>query len=72
MGDLVPLASQIRVPWIMGYDLNPLLTMEEKKDHLSRAALNKTIMVFEHDPLIEAATIEFVDGKFKLLEQITL
>ncbi len=72
MGDLVPLASQIRVPWIMGYDLNPLLTMEEKKDHLSRAALNNTIMVFEHDPLIEAATIEFVDGKFRLLKQITL
>jgi glyoxylase-like metal-dependent hydrolase (beta-lactamase superfamily II) len=61
-GDLLPLASQIRVPWIMGYDLNPLLTLQGKKEFLSRAVEDQYTLVFEHDIDIEACEVEF-DGK---------
>jgi glyoxylase-like metal-dependent hydrolase (beta-lactamase superfamily II) len=65
VGDLVPFLSQVHVPWIMGFDLNPLLTVTEKKQFLSRAAEEGYILVFEHDCRNEAATVTFDDGKFK-------
>ena len=70
--DLIPFASQVRAPWIMGFDLNPLLTLSEKKQFLSRAVEDAYVLVFEHDPLIEAATVAFVDGKFQLRNTFSL
>jgi len=64
-GDLVPFLSQVHIPWIMGFDLNPLLTITEKKQFLTRAAEDNYILVFEHDLINEAATVKFEDGKFK-------
>lgn len=71
-GDLLPFLSQVHVPWIMGYDLNPLLTVTEKKQFLARAVEEKYILVFEHDVANEAATVIFEDGKFKPGEVFTL
>jgi len=71
-GDLIPFASQVHVPWIMGFDLNPLLTLNEKKQFLSRAAEDNYVLVFEHDPVVEAGTVTFADGKFQLAESFTL
>jgi glyoxylase-like metal-dependent hydrolase (beta-lactamase superfamily II) len=71
-GDLIPFASQVHVPWIMGFDLNPLLTLNEKKEFLSRAAEEGYVLVFEHDPVIEAGTVSFENGKFKLAESFNL
>jgi len=65
VADLLPFLSQLHVPWIMGFDLNPLLTVTEKKLFLTRAVEDRYILVFEHDPDNEAATVEFEDGKFK-------
>jgi glyoxylase-like metal-dependent hydrolase (beta-lactamase superfamily II) len=65
VGDLIPFLSQVHVPWIMGFDLNPLLTVTEKKQFLTRAAEDNYILVFEHDHLNEAATVMFADGKFR-------
>jgi glyoxylase-like metal-dependent hydrolase (beta-lactamase superfamily II) len=70
--DLIPLASQVRAPWIMGFDLNPLLTLNEKREFLSRACEDHYILFFEHDPRIEAATVKFEDGKFQIAETFTL
>lgn len=65
VGDLVPFLSQLHVPWIMGFDLNPLLTVTEKKQFLTRAAEDGYILVFEHDTRHEAATVRFADGRFQ-------
>ncbi len=65
VGDLLPFLSQVHVPWIMGFDLNPLLTVTEKKQFLTRAVEDQLILVFEHDHVNEAATIKFEDGKFQ-------
>ena len=64
-GDLLPFQSQVHVPWIMGFDLNPLLTVTEKKQFLTRAVEDDYILIFEHDTLNEAATVVFEEGKFK-------
>jgi glyoxylase-like metal-dependent hydrolase (beta-lactamase superfamily II) len=48
--DLIPTASHIPLPYIMGYDLNPLKTLEEKKAVLPRAVEEGWTLVFEHDP----------------------
>ena len=48
--DLVPTAAHVPYPWIMGYDLYPLLTLEHKQLWLPRAAREGWLCVFEHDP----------------------
>ena len=70
--DLIPLASQVRVPWIMGYDLNPLLTVDEKRRFLSRAVEEDYLLVFEHDADVECCRVVFDEGKFKAVGPYTL
>ena len=48
--DLVPTAAHVALPWIMGYDLYPLTTLENKKLWLPRAIEGNWLCVFEHDP----------------------
>lgn len=55
--DLVPLASHIVLPYIMGYDLNPLQTLKEKQNILPQAVEENWHLFFEHDPKIAAGTI---------------
>ncbi len=71
-GDLLPFASQLHVPWIMGFDLNPLLTLNEKKQFLSRACEEQYTLVFEHDPFVEACTVKFEKNRFMIDEAFTL
>jgi glyoxylase-like metal-dependent hydrolase (beta-lactamase superfamily II) len=55
--DLIPMSAHIPAPWVMSYDLQPLVTLREKHAVLERAAEHGDILVFEHDPLVEAATV---------------
>ena len=50
LGDLAPTAAHLPLPWIMGYDLEPLTTLETKRDVLGRAAAEGWLLLFEHDP----------------------
>jgi glyoxylase-like metal-dependent hydrolase (beta-lactamase superfamily II) len=56
-GDLIPMSAHIPIPFIMGYDLRPLVTLEEKKTILGPAYEEKWTLVFEHDPNISAGRI---------------
>ncbi len=47
--DLVPTVAHLPYPWVMGYDLFPLTTMENKQLWLPRAAQEDWLCVFEHD-----------------------
>jgi len=49
VADLVPTAAHLPLSWIMGYDLEPLVTLENKRRLLHRAAGEGWILVFEHD-----------------------
>jgi glyoxylase-like metal-dependent hydrolase (beta-lactamase superfamily II) len=50
VGDLVPTAAHLPLPWIMGYDLEPLVTLETKRRFLRRAEAEDWILVLEHEP----------------------
>jgi glyoxylase-like metal-dependent hydrolase (beta-lactamase superfamily II) len=50
LADLVPTAAHLPLPWIMGYDLEPLVTLETKRALLERARREDWLLVFEHDP----------------------
>ncbi len=67
-GDLVPLASHINLPFIMGYDLQPLVTLEEKKKILPLVVDENWMLFFEHDPEITAATISRTEKGFGIKE----
>src|SRR5690554_438468 len=50
VADLIPTASHLRDPYVMGYDLQPLKTVEEKREILYHARRDDWILIFEHDP----------------------
>ncbi len=49
LADLVPTAAHLPLPWIMGYDLEPLVTLETKRRVLGQAEANGWVLLFEHD-----------------------
>jgi glyoxylase-like metal-dependent hydrolase (beta-lactamase superfamily II) len=52
LADLIPTTAHLPLPWIMGYDVEPLVTLESKKAALGRAVEERTLLLFEHDPNI--------------------
>jgi glyoxylase-like metal-dependent hydrolase (beta-lactamase superfamily II) len=50
VGDLFPTASHLPLAWIMGYDLEPLRTLESKRTLLADAIEGRWRIIFEHDP----------------------
>jgi len=49
IADLVPTAAHLPLPWIMGYDVEPLVTLETKRRILKRAVDEHWLVIFEHD-----------------------
>jgi glyoxylase-like metal-dependent hydrolase (beta-lactamase superfamily II) len=49
LADLVPTHHHLPLPWIMGYDVEPLVTLESKRRLLARAEAEGWLLVFEHD-----------------------
>lgn len=56
-GDLIPTATHLNLAWVMGYDLNPLLLIEEKRALLERARRGGWHLFFEHDPETAATVL---------------
>jgi glyoxylase-like metal-dependent hydrolase (beta-lactamase superfamily II) len=56
--DLLPFVSQIRIPYVMGYDLQPLITVQEKKKYFQLAADENWQFYFGHDPDFALATVK--------------
>ena len=61
MADLLPSAGHIPLPYVMGYDMRPLITMTEKEAVLRRAAEENWVLLLEHDPLNEACTVQLTE-----------
>jgi glyoxylase-like metal-dependent hydrolase (beta-lactamase superfamily II) len=74
--DLMPFVSHIPLPYIMGYDLQPLVTLEEKKKYLKIALDENWKLFFGHDPEIAFATVKkfgegyTVDKKLRSFDEI--
>ncbi len=50
VADLIPTVAHLPLPWIMGYDVEPLRTLESKRALLEDASANHWRVIFEHDP----------------------
>jgi len=69
LADLIPTTSHLRDPYVMGYDLQPLVTVQEKREVLYHAAREDWILVFEHDPKTAMGRVEFDSpGRPRLIE----
>ena len=62
LADVCPTASHLPLPWIMGYDVEPLVTLESKRFLLKRAEAENWLAVFEHDAVHAWGRVRF-DGK---------
>lgn len=56
--DLLPSVGHIPLPYVMGYDVRPLLTLKEKEAFLNEAVDKGYILFFEHDPINECCTLK--------------
>jgi len=63
--DLVPMRAHIRPPWIMGYDLFPLETLEAKKRLLPKAVEENWLCLFYHDPDAPLCRLVIEDNRIK-------
>ncbi len=70
--DLLPSAAHISMPWVMAYDMRPLDTLNEKRRLLKEAVANNWVLFFEHDPKIEACTLQETEGRVRMKESFTL
>ena len=69
--DLFPFATHIPIPYVMGYDLQPLVTIEEKKKTLAAAMDGSWTLIFEHDPVNIGAKISKNKKGYMVKEIIT-
>jgi glyoxylase-like metal-dependent hydrolase (beta-lactamase superfamily II) len=66
MADLIPTAGHLPLPYVMGYDTRPLLTMPEKSKFLNAAAENNYYLFMEHDAHNEIITVEQTEKGVRL------
>ena len=68
MADLLPTIGHIPVPYVMGYDTRPLLTIKEKEAFLSEAADHDYFLFLEHDAYSEICTVQHTNKGVRLKE----
>jgi glyoxylase-like metal-dependent hydrolase (beta-lactamase superfamily II) len=71
VADLFPTTAHLPLPWIMGYDLEPLRTLESKRALLGEAVRGAWRLIFEHDPRVVMG-VPVQEGKAVVLRDITL
>ena len=71
MADLLPTAGHIPLPYVMGYDTRPLLTLPEKEKFLRTAAQNNFYLWLEHDAHNQIITVEETEKGIRLKETFT-
>lgn len=68
MADLLPTVGHIPLPYVMGYDTRPLLTLEEKRVFLNEAADKEFYLFLEHDAYNELCTVKHTEKGVRLKE----
>ena len=66
--DLIPTAGHLPLPYVMGYDTRPLLTMPEKSKFLTSAAENNYFLWLEHDAHNQIITVEMTEKGVRMKE----
>ncbi|MCC7520362.1 MAG: MBL fold metallo-hydrolase [Flavobacteriaceae bacterium] len=69
MADLLPTTGHVPLPYVMGYDTRPLITMEEKSKFLQKAADENYFLFLEHDAYSEICTLKNTEKGVRLANQ---
>ncbi len=72
VADLVPTAAHVSLPWVMGYDMHPVQTLDEKMNILGKWCQNDHYLYLEHDAFNEVVTVENHGGRFSIGESTAL
>ncbi len=72
MADLLPSVGHIPLPYVMGYDTRPLITLQEKEAFMKDAAENNYILFLEHDPINECCTVRQTEKGVRLDKAFSL
>jgi glyoxylase-like metal-dependent hydrolase (beta-lactamase superfamily II) len=72
LADVIPTQAHLPTPYVMGYDVRPLDTMKEKTDILNMALDNNWVLYFEHDPHLQACTLQQTEKGIRVGEQVSL
>jgi glyoxylase-like metal-dependent hydrolase (beta-lactamase superfamily II) len=68
MADLLPSTGHIPLPYVMGYDTRPLITLTEKEQFLQNAVTNQYVLFLEHDSVNECCTLQQTEKGIRLQE----
>ncbi len=71
MADLLPTAGHLPLPYVMGYDTRPLLTLPEKEKFLNQAADNNYYLFLEHDAHNQIITVKHTEKGVRLDQVFT-
>lgn len=71
MADLLPSTGHIPLPYVMGYDTRPLITLSEKEKFLKEAAANDYHLFLEHDAVTEVCTLQQTDRGVRLKDSLS-
>jgi glyoxylase-like metal-dependent hydrolase (beta-lactamase superfamily II) len=66
LGDLLPMHSHLPLPYIMAFDLEPLVTLEKKREYLQHALEEDWLLFFVHDPDVPCGKVEFHENQYRL------
>lgn len=69
LADLCPTAAHIPLPWIMGFDVLPLTTMEVRRRIYRQAVEEDWLLFFEHDPVVTTGYLQEQNGKYRLVPE---
>lgn len=72
MADLLPSVGHLPIPYVMGYDMQPLVTLNEKELFLNDALKNNYTLFFEHDPENECCNLQLTEKGIRVLDTFAL
>ena len=70
--DIFPLAAHIPIPWVMAYDVQPVVTMKEKEELLIQMYKNNWVLFLEHDPVIQACNIGWNGRHYHMKDKVVI
>lgn len=72
MADLLPSVGHIPLPYVMGYDTRPLLTLDERQSYWQECVEKEYILFLEHDPVNECCTLQMTEKGIRLKDTFRL
>lgn len=70
--DLIPTVGHLPIPYVMGYDTRPLLSLSEKSSFLETAVQNNYLLFLEHDPKNELISLKKTEKGVRMKHSFSL